>query len=71
MGKFKIPPKAGSRCRGPYYPPVAPVDTAEDIKLELIAENLKKELEAELPAIAAQVLLEQLKFVIIDGGIIE
>ena len=47
MPKFPYPPKPGPNPHGP----VAPVDTAEDIKLRLIAEKLKKDIDLILKSI--------------------
>ena len=60
MGKFPSPPKDRHR---PPFAPVKPVDTAEDIKLQLMLETLKKDLAEEL--------IKLLRLVHVDGDVIE
>jgi hypothetical protein len=55
MPKFPVYPKPGHNPHGP----VAPVDTAEDVKLRLIAEKLKKDIDLILSSIR------------VDGEVIE
>lgn len=53
--KYPVYPKPGPCPHGP----TSPVDTAEDVKLRLIAEKLKKEID---------ILLSTIR---VDGGVIE